>query len=130
MKFWQLNSVLRDSNILNEILGQRPEWAKYRELVDHFDHYVEIQDRNVLDQVVDPELCRAALEAWGHYFWIDNDGYLREYRDEQDVMVTSDKLIRADDVYLQYGGDVLEDTLERGRVRVTNKGQAPERPDI
>jgi len=116
MKLWQLISILRDSNIVKQALGLQ-RWEKYRRLFEDFSHYVEIQDRDGLDQMVDEDLCRAALEAWGHFFWVDNDGYLREYQ-RQDMNIVQEKLIPAYAAYVEYGGDILEEVLEKGCVKV------------
>ena len=106
--------------MLKETLERDQRWDKYRLLFENFDHYVEFQDRNILDQIVHGDLCRAALEAWGHSFWVDNNGYMREHQRHRDVDIAHEKIIPAYAAYLKYGADVLEDVLEKGCVKVVH----------
>ncbi len=119
MKFWQLVSVLRGSNILEQLVLEDPRWEEYYHLLEDFNRHVDAQNRDVLDRPVDSELCRVALQAWPRRFWINENGHLVQYRPEQDKDVEPQSLISAYDTYERYGGDVLEDVLEYGSVKVS-----------
>src|SRR5262245_6288765 len=114
MKFWQLMSVARDQpNLVERLASSRDQWTGYAELARVFPALVKAQDRARLDSVVDDDFVAVVLgELQGHCYRA-KDHWLRSWR-----MDASDEALSMAAVFQTYGGNVLEEVLERGSVLV------------
>ncbi|MCA9007091.1 MAG: hypothetical protein KDA70_17585 [Planctomycetaceae bacterium] len=112
MKFWQLVSVCREKpNILKKTL-EDPQWNEYLELYNLFGDLVENQVRKKLDQIVPEELVIDVLKKHHENMYI-SEGCLRlRPLGSQDMKIT---LI---EVFYKYGGENLEEVMERGSVKL------------
>lgn len=112
MKFWQLVSVCREqSKILRETLDA-PQWAEYLELYNNFDDLVKNQVRKKLDLLVPDELVIDTLKRYNKIFYI-SEGYLRLHPfGSQNLEITMLE------VFCQYGGDYIEEVMEKGSVKI------------
>jgi hypothetical protein len=112
MKFWQLVSVCREEpKILKKTLEDL-QWNEYLELYNIFDDLVENQVRKKLDQIVPKELVIDVLKKYNKNMYI-SEGYLRlRPLGSQDMKIT---LIEA---FYKYGGEYLEEVMERGSVKI------------
>jgi hypothetical protein len=116
MKFWQLVELFRDNpeGLVN--LLSAPEWSVYRTWFRELDQLVRQQQRDKLDSPIPAELRRLALAACGHQFYV-RDGHLYQFFPEPDH-VPSPTLLSATEVYERYGGEAIDEVLEKGSIRL------------
>ncbi len=112
MKFWQLVSICRECRDGLENVLRQAEWEDYLKAYMMFDHLVENQLREILDQLVPEALVTDALEQSQGMLYVA-DGFLRlrphTEHDEETTFLGA---------YRQYGAAKLEEALEYGLVKL------------
>lgn len=112
MKFWQLGSICRERpDILRQVL-QMDRWKCYYDVYLEFDELVNQQRRDIIDQILPSDLVIAVLEQETTQLYISG-GYLRvrPFGDQNETVTFLT-------VYKQFGGEVLEEVLEKGLVAI------------
>tara|TARA_R110002095_G_scaffold2253_3_gene9397 strand:+ start:609 stop:947 length:339 start_codon:yes stop_codon:yes gene_type:complete len=112
MKFWQLVSVCREKPYLLKKTLEDPQWTEYLELYNIFDDLVENQVREKLHQIVPEELVINALKRLNTRIYI-SEGYLRLR-----AYGTQDMEITLIEVFNKYGGEYIEEVMEKGSVKI------------
>lgn len=112
MKFWQLASITREQpGLLSKVASQREAWKRYGENATNFDLLVNEQDRQILDEMVDPEFAAAVLSDVRISLYIGG-GRLGA------GPLDSARKISALEAVSRFGGDAVEDALEYGSVAI------------
>lgn len=114
MMFWQLVSVFRNAPSVLEQVLEEPEWADYLEWYKGFNGHVNSQNRTILDAILPEQLIVRALGRCDLRFQIQ-DGVLRQCH------VQSEASISAVDVCHRYGGEAIEEVLEKGSFQVPSR---------
>ena len=110
MKFWQLTSIFRDDPLaLETVLKEQQDWKLYLTWLSEFNSLVDSQNRQILDAVLPESLSERAMHVCKLRFCVQ-DGILRR----SPIELSIERQLTAFDVYMKYGGDAIEDTLERG----------------
>ena len=122
MKLWQLDSILNDSkgnrSLSTKIAATKEEWHYLTTWFSDIVEYYNRRDRSVLDAELPEDFVKKVLEESGIvcYKYGDDfmfgDGLIGSYKYD------GSKEVSAIEVYLQYGGDVLEQVFDRGAVKV------------
>lgn len=121
MKFWELISAFRsEKENLNVVLG-RPKWKRYKVQLENFDKMVRQQKREILDEKVPFQLSKEVCENSAQQFYL--------YYKRRSHIITKRKkevddkfeMITALDILLRYGGQYLEQILEKGIIEVNSK---------
>jgi hypothetical protein len=113
MKFWELVSIFgSDPAALASVLRE-PQWLTYLEWFRTFDQHVKLADRNVLDAEVPAELAERAMLLCTYAFCV-RGGYLRLSVDH------APHALSAIDTYRRYGGDAIEEVLEKGSFQLAS----------
>ena len=112
MKLWELDSILSANNgytreLPTKIASSKEEW---RYLVTMFSNIYNQRDRGILDAELPPEFVIEVLEKSEIVCYKYNDGTLRSYKSDKAEVVS------AVDVYMKYGGYLLERLFERSCV--------------
>lgn len=114
MKFWQLASIMRGEYAkVRRLARQKSEWRFVMEWIDNLAHITTVQDRAKLDFVLPPDFIRAALRKSRVRFYLSKDQYLRSRRRS-----FWDKSLSALSAFDRFGGDAMEEALERGSYSV------------
>lgn len=111
MKFWELTSILRDEpDLLKKALLDYPD-QRYADWFGDMQNVVSQQQREKLDAVMPNELCEAALKS--------HKGKL--YKTGSQVRTNRTNPSEAEvsyfEVFRMFGGDFLEEVLEKGSAR-------------
>lgn len=115
MKFWEMVLICRDpkdDEPLGRILNQ-PQWQTYLGWYQDYETHVRQQHREILDAIVPNELADEVMGQCTLRFFI-RDSHLRRARTASDL----ENSLSALDTFRRYGGEVMEDTLEKGSYRV------------
>lgn len=110
MKLWQLASIVENINLIISTSASRDEWHYLTPWFSEIAEYYKRRDRNVLDAKLPPDFVRRVLEESGLVCYAYDDGTIRSYK------TGGFKALPAVDVYVKYGGDVLERLFERSIV--------------
>lgn len=110
MKLWQLASIVGNLNLIVDATTTRDEWRYLSTWFGEIAEYYKRHDRNVLDANLPPEFVKHVLEKSGLVCYAYDDGTIRSYK------AKGFKAVPAVDVYMKYGGDVLERLFERSIV--------------
>jgi hypothetical protein len=110
MKIWQLDSIVRDHAIPAEVASTKEEWYYIKEWFREMAAIQARGDRNILNSNLPSDFVKLVLRKSNLVCYKYKDGTLRSYK------VDGYEVIPAVDVYLQYGGDVLERIFERSVV--------------
>jgi len=115
MKFWELTSAFRDyEKQLGATLNFERWKSPYGEWFGNIDNLVENQDREKLDSEVPEELVlEVAREIGNSLILYLGKGYLRSRHHS-----TTDIELDALQVIQSYGGEALEEVLEKSIVEV------------
>lgn len=115
MKFWQLEAISRWDTV--PLLGDElcnPEWAEFKEIFDNYVEIVNKQNRTKLDKIVPHKLVRAVVSKLKLRFVLRGDN-LRLAPDGEEGNLSA---MEAAD---RFGGEVIEEVLEKGSFRVPVK---------
>ena len=112
MKFWELVSVMGTECAVLENCLRKPEWAAYYDCYMNYDRIVSAQDREKLDAQMPDALVRDVLSGSRQTFFL-YDGWLRSRR-----FTEKDLGLPALVAFERFGGQALEEALERGSFRV------------
>ena len=105
--FWQLVSVCRANPSALERLLEEPEWADFLKWFKNFRQHVNSQNRAILDAVLPEQLVVSAMRLSEYRFRIQL-GVLYQCLEE------SEGSISAVEAYNRYGGEAIEQVLEKG----------------
>ena len=113
MKLWQLDSILRgnygrDRNLSTKVASSKEEWSYLENLFREI--FNKTADRSILDAELPEDFVKQVLDESGLICYRFYDGSIRSYTYDG----FDGDIIPATEVYLQYGGDVLERVFERG----------------
>jgi hypothetical protein len=115
MKFWQLSSVCRSQpELIDTVVRPETRWRKWAEDFARVDELVQAQDRSILDAELPDELVRLVLSKLLICFYLSSDGWLRSWAFDPLA-----KPISALEAFVAYGGEAIEDALEKGSCRVS-----------
>jgi len=115
MKFWQLSSIAdSEGDLILRIAASCPLWKKYECLFSNIVELVETQNREILDSIVDNDFVIAVLEKVERNLYLSADNWLRSWK-----FHIADKEISILDSYKFFGGEVVENVIEHGSVKVT-----------
>ena len=114
MTLWQLDSILRgnygrDRNLSTKVASSKEEWSYLASLFSEISKYYEAGDRDILDAELPEDFVKKVLDESGLVCYRFHDGSIRSYTYKD----FDGDIIPATQVYLQYGGDVLERVFER-----------------
>ena len=121
MKFWELISAFRsEKENLNSVLD-KPEWKYYKEQFQIYEESVNQISRQILDKEIPFQLSKEVCEKSEQKFYL--------YYERNPQMITSWKkgtdekfeIITPLDILLRYGGEYIEETLERSISEVNPK---------
>lgn len=114
MKLWQLMSVLEgDAATATSIARVHAEWRPIGEWIENFGDLVRRQDRAKLDYVLHDAFVQACLDSVERSLFVSSDNWLRSWRfspEDEEVSMRS--------AFDRYGGDLVEDVLEKGSAQV------------
>lgn len=112
MKLWQLHSIMRDCpSTISSIALTRADWRYIAEWMTDFTNLVRRQDRSKLDFILPDEFVRTVLSRLTLSFYLNADNqHLRSYS----INRSREERLSAVEAYERFGGDVLEDLLEKG----------------
>ena len=116
MKLWELDSILctnygRSRSLSAKIAATKEEWRYLTTWFGEIVEYYNRRDRGVLDAVLPEDFVKRVLEESGLVCYKYGDGMIGSYKYE------GHKEVSATEVYLQFGGDVLEQVFDRGAVK-------------
>jgi hypothetical protein len=115
MKFWQLGSVCRSQpGLIDTALRTDTHWCAWADKFAQFDQLVEAQDRRALDAELPDDLVRLVLSKLPVHFYLSSDGWLRSW-----AFDPLTKPVSALEAFAAYGGEAIEDALEKGSCRVS-----------
>jgi hypothetical protein len=103
-------SVMRDDiRSVRYTAVSKNEWKFIVEWIDEYKTIVSTQDRKKLDHELPDDFVLRALKKNKMKFYISNQSVIRSRR-----MSIFDKAVLASDIFTQYGGEIIEEILERG----------------
>jgi hypothetical protein len=110
VKFWQLTSLLRDTpSSVRQASQLKAEWTRYGDWCANEKQLIVTQDREKLDATLPDEFVRAVLSRVDMSFYVDTEGWIRLRREN-----SSDTRMTALEAFNRFGGELLEDALEKG----------------
>jgi hypothetical protein len=113
VKFWELTSICRTQpDLVPRTAAEYPSWSQFEIWCRSLNELIASQDRDKLDSELPEEFVTAVLERCSETFFLGGDGRFRSHR-----MNLDDEQLSALETYSRFG-DVLEDALEFGSVRV------------
>ncbi len=116
MKLWQLVSIMEcDMALMSRVAAQRADWKTYELMLGRYEQLVQSQDRAVLDSVVETDFAIAVLKNVRRNLHLSADNQLRSWPFDPYAQVMS--VLEA---VTRYGGDIVEDVLEKGSYDVTH----------
>jgi hypothetical protein len=101
---------------LRAVAARKPEWRFVAEWIDDIKSLVASQDRSKLDCLLPEKLVRAALRKSQIRLYLSRDKILRSRRHS-----FWDGSLSAVKAFDRFGGDAMEDALEKGSVTVAGK---------
>ena len=111
MKFWQLTSLLRERLYsIIELARTKSEWVHFAQWVDRQPRLIASQDREKLDAELPDDLVRAVLSSVDMPFRVDLVGWVRTASRSD----TKYECLSAFEAFDHFGGEVLEDAVEKG----------------
>ena len=111
MKYWQLSSLLRENRYSMVVASRtRAEWKHFERWVNREIELIDAQDREKLDSELPDDFVRAVLSSVEMPFRVDREGWVR-LASRSD---TKYECMTALEAFDQFGGEVLEDALEKG----------------
>lgn len=115
MKFWQLHAVVRseDQAKIRSAAASRTEWNFIDDWLANFSDLVTTQDRTKLDYELPDDFVRVVLKGVKLRYYLGRDGYLRSRKRS-----FRDKRMSALEAFDRFGGEVIEDVLEKGCYKV------------
>lgn len=110
MRFWQLNSICRNYNVITQLEAQleKSSWGELYQWHLDFDNLVDKQDREKLDYLLPEKLCISVLSL------IPKKIYRSDNNLRADKLLSPCKEMTFVEIYKLYGGEVLEDIIEKG----------------
>jgi hypothetical protein len=115
MKFWQLSSACRsEPELIDSVLRDETRWRSWADKFSRMNELVDVQDRSILDAELPDDLVRLVLSKLPTTFYLSSDGWLRSW-----AFNPHDKRLSALEAFDSYGGEVIEDVLEKGSYRVS-----------
>ena len=112
MKVEQLYFIVGDRNLLATLAASHTEWSYIKTLFSQYFSQLDpskVQvDRSILDANLPEDFVKRALEESGKVCYTYEDGSIRSYKFD------GYKEVSVAEIYLQYGGDVLEHIFEKG----------------
>jgi hypothetical protein len=111
MKFWELTSVFRENESQLHAILQAYGDRRYADWLQDISSIVSLQQREKLDAIVPNELCVAALKCHKGKLY-QAGAQVRSFR-----LNASDEEISYFEVFRLYGGDFLEEVLEKGSAK-------------
>ena len=113
MKLWQLYSIVGDRNLLLTVVDLKTEWdylkKMYKQYFEELDPLKTRHDRSIPDTELPEDFVKTVLKESGLVCYRFHDGSIRSYTYDG----FDGDIIPATDVYLKYGGDVLERVFDR-----------------
>jgi hypothetical protein len=114
VKFWQLVSIVsNEEDLIFRVASTSSMWKRYEELARNFSTFVKVQDRAMLDTIVDPNFVVAVLCRLRKNLYMSSDNWLRSWK-----LDTTDKSISILDSFNLYGADIVEAVCERGAAEI------------
>ncbi|WP_457279754.1 hypothetical protein [Polaromonas sp. P5_D5] len=111
MKFWQLLSIAGEK-LVAEKATTNSLWAHYAIWIGDLPAIVNSQNREKLDANLDFAFVSCVLSEVQQICYFGSDGILRSWR-----FSPEDKPVSLLSVFNSYGGDILEEILEKGSVK-------------
>jgi len=121
MKFLELISAFRYETHILDIVLQDPKWKQYKAHYEAVNSLVIDQNRKVLDEEIPfdlgYEVCeKSKLKFWLYYLMKPQVLSSRQQKTEEEF-----EEISALDVWIRFGGTVMEDALEKGSSEVISR---------
>lgn len=118
MKFWELTSAFRsERDILEFILG-KPQWKEFNNHFKNFTSLVKEQNRTILDQQLPYELIKEVCQISKLKFYL----YGTNLRSTKIFGDDNFEELSSLEVFLRYGGECIEEVLEKGSLGVGKIG--------
>jgi hypothetical protein len=95
--------------LLQSIASSDYNWEQFAIWYGDYDRLVDQQDREKLDYELPDGIVRLVLAQSDKVYFLAKDGWLRSYR-----ISSEDEKLSALEAFQRYGGDVIEDVLEKG----------------
>ncbi|MFC5373274.1 hypothetical protein ACFPIF_11950 [Brevundimonas faecalis] len=114
MKFWKIVSILGgETNSAEEISKTKEEWEHFGQWFQNFSQIVHLQDRKKLDTELPKDFSEEVLKSSNILLFTSNDGTIRSRK-----IFDTDIEINIFDAFNKYGGDAIEEALEKGSFRL------------
>jgi len=112
MKFWQLVASFKNEDLI--FVLSKPQWKKFKTNFENYKEIVSQQNRDILDSEIPFDLVKEVCEKseLKFYLYYDNRRYiLRSYKLGTGKVLEQ---ITPFEVFLRFGGELIEETLEKG----------------
>ncbi|MEZ5960715.1 MAG: hypothetical protein R3C30_09880 [Hyphomonadaceae bacterium] len=111
MKLWQLSSLLRWGGYsIGHPSRDRPDWTHFEQWFLRIEQLVDSQDREKLDAELPDEFVRVVLTSVDIPFRVDHEGWVRGANRSD----SKSECLSALEAFERFGGEILEDALEKG----------------
>lgn len=115
MRVWQLYSILSgDVQHPVSVAQTQPEWCRFAAWYNEIDNLIDMQERAKLDAILPDNFVRLVLER------VDLQYFLHRNDLVSGRISPGDECLTALEAFDRYGGQALEEALERGRYQVVN----------
>jgi hypothetical protein len=123
MKLWEAVSAFREfPHVLAEVFASDTWRARYQERFSRFDELVHVQDRSALDYYLPLELTRdIARRCQGLTFSYSPESGRLHRRTPDPAEDPNAITLSALDVHDRFGGSIIEEVLEYGSAKVTDR---------
>jgi len=127
MKLWQLDSILcanRNRGLSVKVAALKVKWSYLKPVFESIEIFYENTDKNTLDIILPSDfviqvLSESDIVCYKTRIWYENNQCWQS-RLKSRSYSHEDEKIAAVDVYIRYGGDVLENVFEKGVVEVAD----------
>ena len=113
MKFWELTSAFRTETENLKKVFSKDCWTKYKTQFENLETIISNQDRRILDEEIPFELAKEVCDLSKIKFYLyykDLPNILTSWKQDKNEEF---ELINASDILVRFGGQYIEETLER-----------------
>lgn len=121
MKFWELVSAFRSERENIASVLESPKWAKINAYFQRLDEIVKSQNREILDVEVPFQLAREVCERSKMEFYLYHGSTPQILRSRKINDDGEFEMLSALEVLLRFGGEAIEEALEKGSSTVPPK---------
>lgn len=121
MKFWELTSAFRTETENLKKVFDKDCWKKYKIQYENLETIVANQDRKILDEEVPFQLAKEVCELSKLEFYLYYKDIPHRLTTWKQGINDEYEVLNASDILFRFGGDFIEETLERSITEVRPK---------